>query len=206
MSEKKVNRDWEVLPDNVILDLTTKEEVENPTGEWTAEERERLRYGENIIDQLKFELARLGYVRLPFDKALDLEDMRDKDELRALDLEDIQDKEYKLRYHGRASNWKLDVADSVRIFDTWGCKEEPMIWLDTNKDTEYRVRTRKNAIEFCKEKGYSGEVIETREYLRQINTEWIESHLETRESKRGKNPNSLANLKNQKSKKDSQND
>ena len=192
MIEKKVNRDWEVLPDNVILELTTKEEVENPTGEWTAEERERLRYGENIIDQLKFELARLGCVRLAYDEALE--------------IEDVQDKEYKLRYHGRASNWKLDVADYVRNYGFWGCKEEPMIWLSTNQDTEYRVRTRKNAIEFCKEKGYSGEVIETGEYLRQINTEWIESHLETKESKRGKNPNSLANLKNQRSKDDSQND
>ena len=192
MSEKKVNRDWEVLPDKVILELTTKEEVENPTGERTAEEKERLWYGENVIDQLKFELARLGCVRLAYDKALD--------------IEDTQDKEYKLRYHGRASNWKLDVADYVRGWDFWGCKEEPMIWLSTNQDTEYRVRTRKNAIEFCKEKGYSGEVIETKEYLRQINTEWIKSHLETKESKRGKNPNSLANLKNQRSKDDSQND
>ena len=52
-----------------------------------------------------------------------------------------------------------------------------------------------------KEKGYSGEFIETREYLRQINIEWIESHLETRESMRGKNPNSLANLRNQEPKK-----
>lgn len=187
MSEKKVNRDWEVLPDNVILELITKEEVENPTAERTAEEKERLRYGEDIIDQLKFELTRLGYARMSLDKALD--------------IEDIQDKEYKLRYHGLASNWKLDVADYTRSWDFWGCKEEPMIWLSTNQDTEYRVRTKENAIEFCKEKGYSGEVIETKEYLRQINTEWIELHLETRESKRGKNPNSLANLKNQESKK-----
>ena len=52
-----------------------------------------------------------------------------------------------------------------------------------------------------KEKGYSGEVIETREYLRQINIEWIEPHLETKESLRGKNPNSLANLRNQEPKK-----
>ena len=186
MSEKKMNRDWEVLPDNVILELTPMEEVENPTANRTASEKERLGYGKTIIEQLKFELARLGYVRIYCD--------------RALEIEDIEGKQYELRYHGLASNWKLDIAEYVSVFDSWGCKEAPMIWLDTNKDTYYRVGTRENAIEFCREKGYTGEVIETREYLRRVNTEWIESHLETKESMRGKNPNSLANLKNQESK------
>lgn len=190
MSEKKVNRDWEVLPDNVILELTPKEEVENPTTERTAAEKERLRYGDDIISQLKFELARLGYVRLDPDKDLE--------------IDDVQGKEYKLRYQGLASNWKLDVADFVSTSDWWGCKEKPMIWLDINEYTDYRVRTKEKAIEFCKEKGYSGEVIETKEYLRQINTEWIESRLETKESQRGKNPKSLANLRNQRSRSEPQ--
>lgn len=174
MAKKEKNRNWEILPDGIRVEL-----------EFHTGVKER---GTDLLYQLKVLLEKLRYVRF-----YDGYEMKDDPEKDILEVEDL--KPFSFRYHGTKNGWKLDFADEFSR-DEWTCKERPNIVYDIT-DADLYANRKEDWKSFCSSLGLSGYLINFGDFVREVNFAWIEKHLEENLSGRGKNPNSIANLRNQ---------
>ena len=104
-------------------------------------------------------------------------------------------KGFSVKYSGPKDGWKTEIKRAWNYPPDWSCKEEPSIYFKTKPGD--LPTTKENAVKFCRTHGFSGELVNLYDLWINRDLKFIQEHLEGVSTSRGKNPNSLKNLKNQ---------